>query len=262
MILTKKISFFLMILCVVSGCRVLSEKLNKSGVEFDVQVISESSDKEKTLEQAIAQIERKMNLLGIDGEAAKTDGKSDELSVKIYDKSAQNTQELDRIRNVLFTSHQLELKKVDSNPSPALLRSYDTEESARQSAKDGQEVLPFKDASGVSKFLIVEKQAIVANNDIREAEVVNGNNYSIAFSLNSEGAKKLGDWTGKNIGNYLAIVLDKKVISAPFIRSQISDSGQIDGRFSKAEAEEIVSSLKSGDAPLTFKILSEKPTGK
>ena len=84
---------------------------------------------------------------------------------------------------------------------------------------------------------------------------------SISFSLKPQAAVKFGDWTGQNIGNYMAVVLDNKAQSIAYIKSQISDSGQIDGRFSKAMAEDIALSLKSGYLPATLRIVQETKIG-
>ena len=49
--------------------------------------------------------------------------------------------------------------------------------------------------------------------------------YQISFSLKPSGAQKFGEWTGKSIGKYLAIVLNDQVKSAPYIKAQIFDQG-------------------------------------
>jgi len=57
------------------------------------------------------------------------------------------------------------------------------------------------------------------------------NNYQVAFELNSEGAQIFKDFTSQNVGKILAIVLDKRVISAPRINSAIPDGkGVITGQ--------------------------------
>ena len=53
-------------------------------------------------------------------------------------------------------------------------------------------------------------------------------------------------------------MLDDKVVSISYIKSQISDEGEISGRFTKTEAEAIASSLQSGFFPGTLKIISER----
>ena len=44
-----------------------------------------------------------------------------------------------------------------------------------------------------------------------------------------DAAKRFERFTAANIGNRLAIVLDKLVLSAPAIHGKISDNGVIDG---------------------------------
>jgi preprotein translocase subunit SecD len=85
-----------------------------------------------------------------------------------------------------------------------------------------------------------------------------GATYNIMFSLTSAGAQKFGDWTGKNINNYLAVVLNDEVKSAAYIKTQILDQGQIDGRFTKQAAEDLALIMKSGYLPATFQLIDEK----
>jgi hypothetical protein len=75
--------------------------------------------------------------------------------------------------------------------------------------------------------------------------------YQVTFTLNPEGTQALADYTTANIGSYLAIVLDKVVVSAPKIETAIPDGkGLISGKFTQAQAREIVAMLKSGALPL------------
>ena len=84
----------------------------------------------------------------------------------------------------------------------------------------------------------------------------------INFSLNSQGAKIFGDFTGKNVGNYLAIVLDDKVYSAPVIRERIGGgSGQISGAFSIQEAHDLAIALRSGALLAPVKLLEKRSIG-
>ncbi len=54
--------------------------------------------------------------------------------------------------------------------------------------------------------------------------------YEIAFTLKSNGTQVFSNYTTANVGKYLAIVLDKKVISVPVINSAItSGQGVIEG---------------------------------
>ncbi|UCH98489.1 MAG: hypothetical protein JSV88_17030 [Candidatus Aminicenantes bacterium] len=81
---------------------------------------------------------------------------------------------------------------------------------------------------------------------------------SIAFTLNSRGAKKFRDYTEANIGKRLAIVLDNKIQSVPVIQDVISYDGVITGQFTIEEAEDLARVLNSGALPAPVKIIEEK----
>ena len=81
------------------------------------------------------------------------------------------------------------------------------------------------------------------------------------FTLNSDGAQQFGNFTGKNIGKRLAIVLDGKVYSAPAVRARISDSGQISGNFDKNSAADLSITLKSGALPASMEVIEKRGVG-
>ena len=65
-----------------------------------------------------------------------------------------------------------------------------------------------------------------------------------------EGARIFGDFTAKNLNKRLAVVLDGKVYSAPYIRERIGGgSGQISGNFTLDEAGSVAIALRSGALP-------------
>ena len=76
------------------------------------------------------------------------------------------------------------------------------------------------------------------------------------------GAKRFGATTSKNIGKLFAIVLDRKVITAPVIREPIlGGSGQISGSFTIQEAQDLSLLLRAGALPAPLKILEERSVG-
>jgi preprotein translocase subunit SecD len=71
--------------------------------------------------------------------------------------------------------------------------------------------------------------------------------------FNSEGARTFGDYTVKNKGSYLAIVVNKKVILAPRIISAIySGEGIIEGDLTLSETEEMQRLITACPAALEF----------
>lgn len=83
----------------------------------------------------------------------------------------------------------------------------------------------------------------------------NTNNPIIDFELRSAGATIFGNHTTNNVGKYLAIVLDKRVISSPVINSPITGGrGIIQGRFTIPEANALAVQLKYGSLPIPLRI--------
>ncbi len=66
-----------------------------------------------------------------------------------------------------------------------------------------------------------------------------------------------GRLTGDNINRQMAIVLDDEQISAPVLKSKISDHGQITGNFTAAEAKRLASDLNAGALPVPLKLGAE-----
>jgi preprotein translocase subunit SecD len=89
-----------------------------------------------------------------------------------------------------------------------------------------------------------------------------GGSYQVAFTLKSDGAKVFGDFTTDHVGQYLAIVLDKKVISAPVIKSAITDGqGVIQGNFTSESANALAVQLRYGSLPVPVKVVESRTVG-
>jgi preprotein translocase subunit SecD len=86
--------------------------------------------------------------------------------------------------------------------------------------------------------------------------------YEITFSLKSAGAKAFAEFTASHVNQYLAIVLDKKVISAPVIKSAITDgSGVIQGSFTQDSANILKTQLQYGSLPVPVKVVESRTVG-
>ncbi|MBI5035463.1 MAG: protein translocase subunit SecD [Chloroflexi bacterium] len=84
----------------------------------------------------------------------------------------------------------------------------------------------------------------------------------IQFTLSDDGAKIFGDYTAKNVNKYLAITMDKMVISSPVIKSPITGgSGIIEGQFTLQEAHNLVLQLKYGSLPVPLKVVQSSSVG-
>jgi preprotein translocase subunit SecD len=89
-----------------------------------------------------------------------------------------------------------------------------------------------------------------------------GGTYEISFTLKPEAAKVFGDFTSAHVNQFLAIVLDKKVISAPVIKSAITDGqGVIQGGFTNESANALAVQLRYGSLPVPVKVVESRTVG-
>jgi preprotein translocase subunit SecD len=112
-------------------------------------------------------------------------------------------------------------------------------------------------------FYLVNKVAAVTGKDlslVRRSQDEYGG-PAVSFQLKPDGATRFEQVTGANINKPLAIILDKKVQSAPNINAQISDSGIIQGHFTIQEADDLVLILRSGSLPAGIKTLENRTIG-
>ena len=224
-----------------------------------------TADAGAVVNQTVSVIENRLNAAGVSHFEVKPDGTKIVVSLP-------GLADPERIKSLITAQGKLELVHVVSPPSPSLLQTYDTEQEAIASLNSGgtipsnRRVLPYDDrdfsATGSSrKWLVVESPPIVDGSDLRNASAAKssyGEDYDILFTLNKAGAAKFSAWTGANINEYLGIVLNDEAKSVPYIKSQISDQGQISGRFTRQAAEDLALVLKSGALPAPVKLAEER----
>lgn len=105
---------------------------------------------------------------------------------------------------------------------------------------------------------------VMTGKDLKSVGVTqnNMNQYVVSFELTSEGGKVFADYTTKNIGKYLAIVLDKRIISAPVINSAITEgAGIIEGNFTRESANALSVQLRYGSLPIPLKVVESRAVG-
>ncbi len=120
-------------------------------------------------------------------------------------------------------------------------------------------------AMGRQPAYLVKRRVLVSGEDLVDAHQSfeqRTNQPVVSFRLNARGAKKFGEVTTKNVGRPFAIILDKKVISAPVIREPIiTGSGQISGSFTVQSAQDLALLLRAGALPAPIKVIEERTVG-
>jgi preprotein translocase subunit SecD len=84
----------------------------------------------------------------------------------------------------------------------------------------------------------------------------------VAFTFKGSSAKKFEDYTTQNIGKYLTIALDSRVISSPVINSPIPGGhGVIEGGFTLESARDLAVLLRGGALPLPVEVVENRTVG-
>lgn len=111
-----------------------------------------------------------------------------------------------------------------------------------------------------------ETKVVLTGADLKDARA--GTNPStgepvVDVTFSSEGAKKFGEITSKNIGKFMAIYLDTEKQTAPKIINAITNGqAQISGGYANIkEAADVANMLRSGALPVSLKIEERRQVG-
>jgi len=232
-------------------------------------------DREAATKQAVRVLESRLNALGVSYAKIEAQGTPGNGRILV---SLPEVTDRERLKKLLTAEGRLELVHVVSPPSPAPFQSYGTQQEAvaalGETVPANRRVVPYPerneratngnpaDEGQARKYwLVVESPAVVDGTDLRNAVATEAKNgsavYTISFSLRPSGAEKFGDWTASHINEYLGVVYNGEVKSVAYIKSQITDQGEISGRFTKQAAEDLALVLRSGTLPAPVRIVEE-----
>ncbi len=254
-----------------------TENTSGSTITWSLNGQTQAKLKEQATDQALKIIDSRINSFGVKEPTLQRQGRADSGQILLQMPGVENPE---RIKELIRGESKLELMKVVSPPNPNL-QTYPTQEAALATIggkdTDTRKVIVYterEDAPTLNqntqapkppKYVVVETPAVVDGGELRDANAVSrtgsGSDYQISFAFKPSGAQKFGDWTGKNVGNYMAVVLNGEVKSIAYIKSQIFDQGQIDGRFTKQNADDLALTLKSGALPAAIEYQEERTVG-
>lgn len=132
------------------------------------------------------------------------------------------------------------------------------EVAVRETLQDGQRVL---------EVLVVKDRFDVTSEYLTDAALDRdrAGKPRVAFTFGSEGARRFGALTAKNLPDdvmefyrKLGIILNGKLYSAPRIRTTIHDSGVIEGSFTEEEAHDLVRVLNAGASPVPIRLVETR----
>jgi preprotein translocase subunit SecD len=243
-----------------------------NAITWSLPVQAQNVLKDQATEQALKIIESRINAFGVKEPTLQRQGSATSGQILLQ---MPGVDDPERVKQLIGSESHLLLMKVAGDS----FQTYPSEQAAIQSlggtVPPNRKVLPFVEREDEAKaagqvkpppqWIILEYPEIVDGSELRDAAAVSRtgvqSDYQISFSLKPAGAQKFGEWTGKNIGKYLAIVLNDQVKSAPVIHGQIFDNGEIEGKFTKTSAEDLALTLKSGALPAKIEYEEERTVG-
>lgn len=84
----------------------------------------------------------------------------------------------------------------------------------------------------------------------------------VAWKLKGPAAQRMASFTAANVGKYMPIILDKKVVASPRIQGAIpGGQGVINGLTGKDEAQTLTVLLKYGSLPVQVKVVQQSTVG-
>ena len=214
--------------------------------------------REQAVIQALDTIDRRVNELGVAEPNISRYGQTgDQILVQL-----PGVSDVGHAKEIIRSTAQLELKLVEAGPAPsqeALLQSFGGK------LPPDMEVVPGAGVAGdtSTSFYLLKKVPAATGRDLRSAKpsLDENNRPAVSFTLTSAGSRRFGKATGENIGRSLAIVLDKRVRSAPRIDGRITDQGTIYGSFTTEEVNDLSLTLRSGALPADLTYLEERVIG-
>ncbi len=218
-----------------------------------------------SVQQAIQTIRNRVDQLGVSEPVIQEHGPVEEHQILVQ---LPGVDDPSRVKDIIKSTALLELKLVEPGGGPFPSREAALAQSGGQ-IPEGKELLPsvrrYSESNSQSseEWYLVNKVAAVTGRDLRTANTSSDEfgKPAVSFTLTSDGASRFERITGENIGKQLAIVLDGKVQSAPSIRGQIRDSGQISGSFTLEQANDLALVLRSGALPASLIYLEERTVG-
>ncbi len=113
------------------------------------------------------------------------------------------------------------------------------------------------------QWYLVSKVPVISGREMRNAHAGQDElrKWETDFTLSPDAGKRFGRYTGDNIGNRLAVVLDNQTVSVATIQARIEDSGRITNLGSQQEAEDLSRYLRSGSLPASVRYDEERSIG-
>lgn len=190
-------------------------------------------------DEAMSILSHRVNLRGLK-EPRITKVGGNEIQIEVP--GLKSSQEVDQFKKVILSAGRLEFHIEASEADQA-------EYARTQVAPPGTRWYEPRGTRGAGGGgLLCKTDVAMDGRDIDSASSSRdeGGRPAVSFNMTPDGANKFAQVTERNLHKQLAIILDDVLVSAPEIQSRISDHGQITGRFTLQEVQDMVTVLSTG----------------
>ncbi len=115
------------------------------------------------------------------------------------------------------------------------------------------------------RLYVTEEDAFVTGDMLEDATAQRDpqfNQAQVNFQFNRAGGRRFSNFTTQHIGDFIAIVLDDEIVSAPVVQDRIGASGVINmGNADMTEAADLALVLRAGALPAPLAIMEERTVG-
>ncbi|NLO05543.1 MAG: protein translocase subunit SecD [candidate division WS1 bacterium] len=157
--------------------------------------------------------------------------------------------EPERVLDILKSTALLEFRLVPEHYEPALTDSYDEWTDTRDNSTVTWEQVR---AEASAEFT---GRDLLPNASVQSGQT---GDWVVAFELRPDQKDDFHEFTRRNIGRIMAIVLDRECQMAPVIRSAIPGSGIIEGNMTAQDASDLRLLLNAGALPVPLEIVENR----
>jgi preprotein translocase subunit SecD len=220
----------------------------------------ETALEQKTVDQAIETITDRVNSLGVSEPVVSPYGLGkNEILVEL-----PGISDLEQVKSIIQSTARLEVHAVVGGP-------YKDEQealAANNGAIPPDEIVlhgsgSLATGSDADAVYVLKRIPQVAGSDFRSADPGTDQNgrSAVHFTLTNEAGDKFYDYTSKNVGQSMAIVMEGRVKEVANIQNPIRDTGEIVGSFTPTELDVLSKMLRTGALPASLNPIEDRTVG-
>jgi preprotein translocase subunit SecD len=221
----------------------------------------ETALEQRTVDQAIETITDRVNSLGVSEPVVSPYGLGkNEILVEL-----PGISDLEQVKSIIQSTARLEVHAVV--PGGPYKDEQEALTSVGGSLPPDEEILHgsgnLATGSDSDAVFVLKRIPVVAGNEFRSADPGTDQNGrpAVHFTLTNEAGDKFYDYTSKNVGQSMAVVMENRVKEVANIENPIRDTGEIVGSFSPTELDVLSKMLRTGALPASLLPIEDRTVG-